>query len=190
MLKKIAPFSIVLLFFMAYSINATQFYLIEKPSSLIIYNSYEARVNDMSIFLSYSPFEIVQKDGTLGDGISEVIKVKYLGDIYYILKDDDGNIDGAKNAGKIKTINTTVSNDTLVAIGSPVVKSGVFPGNRSVTSQLDQNAYAILKYKNFYYLTNKKQTILGWSRVNSWKKVIKKKRIVKSEISPVIRLKN
>lgn len=153
--------------------SAAQVYIIEKPSALVIYNSYEARVNDMDKFIPYSAFEIVKTDELLGDGISEVIKVKYLGETYFILKNEKGKIEYSEKAGQIKKINVISCNDTLSPKSNPVVKSGNYPGNKNVSSSFKSVAVSQFKYNGYYYLVNSNENVLGWSSISSWKKVIK-----------------
>lgn len=182
MIKKSFLLFFTILLSLIFISNAAQYYIIEDPSSLIIYNSYEARVNNMNKFLSYSPFEIINKNEMLGDGISEVLKVKYLGETYFILKDDDGNIEGGRNAGSIKMLNVTYCDDTLAFTAGTTIKSGHFPGKKNVTSFFNKSAIALFKYQNYFYLINQKESAIGWSKTVYWKKVKTKNVKVKKQI--------
>lgn len=184
MMKKRINNISILIFIVASIISAAEFYIIENPSALIIYDKYEAREEDKDIFLPYSPFEIIEKSATLGDGISEVMKVTYIGETYYILKDDNGKIEGLSEAGSIKKITASTYSDTLSSIGSVIVKEGFYPGKKNVSSLFNQNSVAVLKYKGYLYLINNKKTVFGWSNSHNWKKVKREStKIQKTEVS-------
>lgn len=177
MISKINFFIILLSFFTI--IYGDLFYIVEKPSSLIVYDKYESRINNTSKFLPFSPFQVIDKEWELGDGISTAIKVKYLGNVYFILKDDDGNIEGKSRAGKFSVLNVISLNDTLKAKGQSQVKSGPYPGNKNISSTFGSVAEALFKYKGYYYLKNRKEKSLGWSKVSNWTKIetVKKERV-------------
>lgn len=174
MKTKLIYLIIIFILLCALSSNADLYYIIEKPSSLIIYNQYESRVQDESTFLPFAPFKIINKNDLLGDGISEVMKIDYLGKIFYLLKNDNGKLEGINSVGVVKKINAKSLDLKLSSSGNKTVKSGGYPGRKTITSKFGKNATAILKYNNYYYLIDSNKSLLGWSKANYWS-VVKNK---------------
>ena len=159
-------FLFILLSFFAF-VNAEEFLIVEDPSGLIIYDKFESAIDLKG---EYIPFQVVDKDWALGDGVSTAYKVILSGADYFILKDDNGNLNGFSNAGKIKKYSAIALSDTVTKKSGAKVSIGQFPGKRK-SSDFSSSAIVVFKYKSYYYLKSKSnRSVFGWSEATRWSK--------------------
>ena len=164
------------------TILADNYMIIEDPSPLIVYDSYESRVNN-NIFKSYSPFRIMSKNWEMGDGITTAWKVKYLDNIYFLLLDDKGVIDGKNYCGKISQFSATTVEGTWNTSVSTIILSGVFPGRKDISSSFNKSkGIPLFKYRGHFYLINDSKKKFGWSKASQWEKMEDKNIVMKEEI--------
>ena len=161
------------------------FLIVQNPLQLTIFNKYEQPVDESSktFFLSYSPFQILNKSTILGDQISKAVEFQFRNEVYYILKNEKGGLIGdTKDNYKQFFVGTTVMDDTITILQDDAVslfeKYGL-QGNRIF---LQKNAVVIRIFKHpnvFYILSSGRQNQYGWSTLepkNAWKKVVEEEK--------------
>ena len=96
------------------------FLIIEKPGSLLIYNSYQQTVGlrEKGMLTPFLPMGIVDEDAVLPDGFTRCMKIEIYGTLYYLLKDREKRLVGFGNAGMVRIFReTTVFQDTVEIAG-------------------------------------------------------------------------
>lgn len=154
------------------------FLIIENLKSYSILDKYEQPISGQGkdIFQPYAPLQIINDDATLGDAITEAMKVQHNHKLYYLLKDDNGNLVGDKKSLYRQTFkNCEIVEDTVSIIKARSILLAVqYPGKGKRTYlKKDENCIRMFRYKNLYYI----QTIgsserYGWcslSQKGAWK---------------------
>lgn len=111
-------------------ISAAQgtFYVISNPEKVSILNQYEQPLTELEKkqLFSFVPFEIINRNEILGDKLTEAIKCKNLGETYFLLKNDKGDLLTSGQIYYQKFFSGTILGDT-VETTRPVVLSERFP---------------------------------------------------------------
>ncbi len=96
--------------------QAEDFLIVERPQRLLVFNRYQQQLKDRErkALLAFTPFRILAEDDVLGDGFTPCMKVEANGSLYYLLKDDGGELVGVHDAGVVKTVrNATPLRDSI-----------------------------------------------------------------------------
>ena len=96
--------------------ESAEFWIIENPSALLIYNQYEQRLSlgEKSAFSAFSAWQIIAFKQLLGDQYTHVIKTRYGQRIYFLQVSDKGELVNRDQAGDITYIkNATLLGDTI-----------------------------------------------------------------------------
>jgi len=96
--------------------QTADYWLIENPSALVIYNQYEQRLTsaDKSAFRHFSAWEVLSRDQLLSDQYTRVARTRYDQNIYYLQLTDAQNLVNHEQAGKIEMIkNARPLSDTI-----------------------------------------------------------------------------
>ena len=159
--------AVILLICILFSISkAADFLITSNPQSLVIFNQYEQPLTeaDRKSFLPYCPLEIVNKKELLGDQITEALRINYQGIVYYLLKDDKGEISGKNTQQYNKTLlKCTLLNDT-VEVGKKIFISEK-QSSSGVTFPLTKGEHVIRVFSygsQFYILKPGKTPHYGW----------------------------
>ncbi len=119
-----------LLLLTQYASGATaDFWIIENPAALLLYNRYEQRLtaNEKERLATFSAWQILDRDMVLSDQYTRVIKTQLDRDIYFIQISASGELVNRAGAGKISTIkNAQIPGDTvrISSSGRLFIKSG------------------------------------------------------------------
>ena len=174
------------------------FLILGNPQAYTILNKYEQSLtaSERELFRPFSPLQIVNKGHTLGDGITSALKFRFCKDIYFILKDDDGNLIGDKKNlyrqvfRKCKIIEDTVriKRDRAILLSQKYPSTG-----KRIYLRQSNLTIRLFKYQNYYcvkYVGQK--TVYGWcslSDKSAWRREIKVKKVdknLKSELQNLI----
>lgn len=161
------------------------FLIIQNPLQLTIFNKYEQPLDESSkiFFLSYSPFQILNKSTILGDQISKAVEFQFRNEVYYILKNEKGGLIGdTKDNYKQFFVGAAVIDDTITILQDNAVslfeKYGL-QGNRTFLQKKDM-VIRIFKHSNaFYVLCSGKRNEYGWSTLepkNAWEKAVEEEK--------------
>ena len=92
------------------------YWIIENPGMLVIYDRYEQRLTagEKAYFPSFSAWRILEYNHTLSDQFTRAIKVEYEGKEYYFQKSSTDRVVNRVQAGKIMNLqNVQVLGDTV-----------------------------------------------------------------------------
>lgn len=157
--------------------SKADFIIITDPLEYTIYNQYQQPVaeQEKSDFVQYSPFQIIEKDMTLGDQITRALKFVFQRKMYYLLKDADGNFSGEKSKTGRRAIQGAESfdDDTIeVLVNGLSMVSGagmnlaIAGGNRIVR--------VFRLGPRYYCAALLGRTVYGWSSLeprSAWRKI-------------------
>jgi len=137
----------------------TDYILLSDPASVHILNKYEQQAQ--THFLPGTPFQLLEKDYLLSDGITSAYKCYYQNNVYYIMP----------NSGALEIIkNCTVLEDTVLLVQSNITFQ-LLDGSRKSLDKGQQLERIFKKGRRTFVFTG----IYGWCYLadNSWKRVIK-----------------
>lgn len=165
-----------------------------KPQVYTILNKYEQSLTDSEreLFRPFSPLQLINEEYTLGDEITSALKARFNGDIYFLLKDDNGKLVGGKKDPYRHTFrNCRIIEDTIrIVKDRSVLLSQKYPakGNRVYMAR---NALVVRLFKHQKYYCVKyigRKIMYGWcalSDKSAWRPVIHAKKVdtaLKSEL--------
>jgi hypothetical protein len=93
-----------------------EYWIIESPSALVIYNNYQHRLTkkDKSLLPDFSAWRIIEKDHILSDQFTHTIKAEHNRKIYFLQLSVEGELVNTSRAGQIhKLKNAQVQGDTV-----------------------------------------------------------------------------
>ncbi len=96
--------------------TVSEYWIIEKPAALVLYNQYEQRLTDTekSLLPGFSAWRILENDHVMSDQFSHTIKTELDRKIYYIQISVEGEPVNGSQAGQINTFkNARVQGDTV-----------------------------------------------------------------------------
>jgi hypothetical protein len=158
--------------------GGTDFIVVADPSAYTIYNQYEQPVseNEQGWFFHYSPFQVVEKDITLGDQITHALKFVFQQRMYYLLKDEDGKFIGEKSkSGRQIIRDAEPFGDTIeaLAVGLTMVDGE----GRNIPITKGMRLARIFRSGPRYYCTAvSDRAVYGWSSLEpryAWRKLDK-----------------
>ena len=149
---------------------ADEFWIIENPSALVIYDVYEQRLTgtEKSDLSSFSAWHIIENNQTLSDQFTPVVKTVYDRKTYFFQSSTDGQLAGEAEAGKIeKIIHAQILNDTVRVIKNNrlSLKSGI---NRYPLAK-GTVLHRIFQTKKKIYVLNLTDRVSGWVEGDSKK---------------------
>lgn len=167
---------IILLFTLFTGIAYNQiadFLIVENPSELSIYNKYQQSISSqiqkqLALFV---PFQIVEEDELLSDQISHASRVIFDDNMYFLIKDEEGDYIPDKNEYFRIFRNCELLGDTIKVLRKRRVF--IFSKPEYLTRKrqhiyLDENQYCIriFKYRNLFYLKIPgDSTVFGWTQL-------------------------
>jgi len=101
--------------------ETSDFWIIENPSALVIYNNYEQRLSEdeKSLIPEFSAWRIIETDHVLSDQFTNTIKTAYNRKTYFFQVSDEGELVNNSLAGQInKFRRATIQGDTVRIINS------------------------------------------------------------------------
>jgi hypothetical protein len=158
--------------------QTADFLIVENPSILIIYNKYQQSISNQiqKQLVSFTPFQIIEEDELLSDQISHASRVIFDNNIYFLLKNEEGNYIPDKNEYFRIFKNCELIGDTIKVLRDNWVS--IFPKPEYLTRKsqhiyLDENRYCVrlFKYRNLFYLkVAGDSTVYGWTKLprNGW----------------------
>jgi hypothetical protein len=99
----------------AISENA-EYWIIENPAALVIYDQYEQRLNlnEKSAFMAFSAWQILSPSQLLSDQFTRVVKTRYDKQLYFLQLTEQDALVNREQCGKLEVIkNAIVLNDTI-----------------------------------------------------------------------------
>ena len=94
----------------------SDYWIIENPSALIIYDNYQQRLteNEKNLLPEFSAWRIVDANQTLSDQFTNTIKTEHNQKLYFIQVSSDGELINGSLAGHINKIRkATIQGDTV-----------------------------------------------------------------------------
>jgi hypothetical protein len=174
-------YSTCLILLLIASIHAQKkadFIIIGYPRAYRILNKYQQPLTDKenARLLPFSPFQIVTKRDTLGDGLTSAVKVRYRNETYYLQKDEDGNYITNQRSGYIKEFRgCRLLEDSIKAVRKKAVflyEKYPTKGRRQYIAK-GKLVIRLFKYQNYYYMLYKDvKESFGWCSSGSkslWK---------------------
>ncbi|MDO5575726.1 MAG: hypothetical protein Q4F84_01490 [Fibrobacter sp.] len=168
--------------------NSADFLILSSPSDLTILNHFEQTVSadeKKQIILPYSPLQIIEKNTTLGDQITEALRFEYKGKTWFIQKNEKGNFAGLKQGyqktfQKCELINDTVTLTKSIRIYEQYPSSGKF------STVSPGSVERVFKFQNCYYVYSfENPQKYGWysgaSSVFEKKKTVSKSSLIQSD---------
>jgi len=157
--------------------SQSEFYIIENPSALTILNQYEQPLTDTEkkALAPFFPLEIINKKDVLGDQITEVIKCKNSGSIFFLLLNDNGSIKGSERCGFQNISGCTVLGDSAAITKDIMLSSKLTDSRPGITVKKGSMVIRIFQKgtKTFLYSTEE-QKRYGWcTETGIFKKAIK-----------------
>jgi hypothetical protein len=168
----------VIFFCIAAFASGADFVILETPQSFTLYNQFEQPLvkSEAAGLLPYSPFQIINVDARLGDGITQAMQCSFGQKTFYFLKDGQGAVIGDREHLQIVKGCTIMSDTVEITRGGAIAFSrhAMTPG---VSSLLQKGAVLVVqfRFKNFYYaLLAGPRPQFGWVSVSArdaWKRV-------------------
>lgn len=96
--------------------RAEDFLIVERSANLHIFNRYQQRLTseERQNLLPFTPFRIISAADVLGDGFTPCLRVEADGNLYFIQKDERGELLGASRAGFIRKVaGATMHRDSI-----------------------------------------------------------------------------
>jgi len=96
--------------------TTAEYWIIENPSALVIYDKYEQRLaeTEKNLFPGFSAWRILDDNHLLSDQFTHTIKTEHNQKIYFIQLSSDGDLVNYLNAGQIQKLKTArVQGDTV-----------------------------------------------------------------------------
>jgi hypothetical protein len=158
--------------------GGTDFIVVADPSAYTIYNQYEQPVseNEQGWFVHYSPFQVVEKDITLGDQITHALKFVFQQRMYYLLKDEDGKFTGEKTKpGRQIFRGAEPLGDTIEALAGGLIITGGESRNVVVTKGM-RLVRIFRSGPRWYCAAQGENIVYGWSSLeprHAWRKLDK-----------------
>lgn len=177
------------------------FLIVEDPSYFLIYNKYQQRMTfrESARLLPYQPLQILEEDDFLSDGYTPCMKVKSGSEIYFVIKDREGNLvtESEPNYQQVFK-NCTVLEDTAEVINGRVIFIAKIPTYKSTLRSkkyfLEKGTQLLRLFSKdgFVYVQNLgPETDFGWSNLtankqNSWWRIKKRTSPLNTSIPPEI----
>lgn len=111
------------------------FILIERPSTLLLYNQYEQRLSadEKSRLAAFAPMRIIESKGLLSDGFTPCMKVEMEGTVFFIQTDGRGKPVTTSSAGRIRLYKNVAVLDDVIRLHSPKGTAFSLPNNKRST---------------------------------------------------------
>lgn len=168
--------------------NYADFLILSNPSDLTILNHFEQTASSdekKQHFLSYSPLQIIEKNTTLGDQITEALRFEYQGKNWYIQKNENGGFDGLKQ-GYQKTFQKCELVKDTVTLTKSIRIYEQYPSAGKFFTISSGSVERVFKFQNCYYVYSfASPQKYGWYNgspsVFEKKKTVSKKSMVQSD---------
>lgn len=170
MLKITKPFTFLFLLSASVSqisgADRADFLILSRPYELSILNHFEQTVADKEkkqVFIPYAPLQIIDKNTTLGDQITEALRFNYRGKTWHIQKNEKGNLVGLPQTYQETFSNCENINDTTGLSKSIRLYEKHPSSGNSFTIKNSGSVERIFKFKGSYYLHSlEAQGKYGW----------------------------
>ena len=150
--------------------TTSDYWVIENPSALVIYNNYEQKLkkNEKSLLPEFSAWQIIETDHILSDQFTNTIKTKYDQKIYFIQVSSEGKLVNDSLAGQINKIRKAiVKGDTLRIKTSDQLL--LQQGEKRISLSEGMLIQRIFLYRNKTFATDIANNISGWIEGNGLK---------------------
>jgi hypothetical protein len=141
----------------------TEYWIIENPAALIIYNQYEQRLNpgEKSTFSAYSAWQILTASQLLSDQFTPAVKTRIDRQLYYFQLSGEGQLLNREQAGKIEIIkNASTLNDTIRLKNSKRFFMDSGQGSRQLSE--GQLLIRLFQYDRRIYVRELDGQMSGW----------------------------
>ena len=170
MLKITKPFTFLFLLSASVSqisgADRADFLILSNPHEFSILNHFEQTVADKDkkqFFIPYAPLQIIDRNATLGDQITEALRFNYRGSTWHIQKNDKGNLVGPAKTYQKTFSNCEIINDTA-GLSKQIRLYEKHPSSgNSFTINSSGSVERVFKFKGSYYLHSlEAQGKYGW----------------------------
>ena len=147
------------------------FLILGNPSSLPLLNQFQQPLSneEKAALLPNTPFEIVQENRTLGDGLTEGSKLKLGTDVYYLIKAGKSAVKSGESYRRKFVDGNGMGDTVIVAKNAAVTLYSRYPSDGDVTVAPDGSELVrIFGYQELFYvrLLGPKARY-GWCALNS-----------------------
>jgi hypothetical protein len=151
------------------------FCIIADPLEYTIYNQYQQPLpaSEMSQFVSYSPFQIINGNVKLGDQITHALEFVFQQRTYYLLMAEDGKFTGEKSkAGRQSFRNVEAIEDTIETLADGLAM--VSGSGRNIVIMKGVRLVRVFRSGPRYYIAALNDRVTyGWSSLEPkgiWRK--------------------
>jgi len=152
----------------AYS-QTSDFLVVQNTGRLVIYDAFQQSVSGINkvVIPPFAPIKILSRRDMLGDGLTPCTKVEVDGEIYYLLREEGGNLAGGGGLGTVRTFQgREFIGDTIQVIGANRL---VLRNSSGVGSHLLAAGERLVRYFDFEGVTYVKRIAAnpsyGWVAV-------------------------
>jgi hypothetical protein len=156
--------------------GVADYLVVANPLSYTIFNQYMQPISEseQAGFIPYSPFQVIEKDLTLGDQITRAMKFIFQQKEYYLLKDENGTLTGEESkTGRQNFRGAEVLGDTIEALAHGLtIADG--KGKRVAIARGTRIARIFRSGPRSYCRTLDERPFYGWCTLGqggSWKRV-------------------
>jgi len=145
----------------------SDYWIIENPSSLIIYDNYEQRLteNAKNLLAKFSAWRIVDPNHTLSDQFTNTIKTEHNQKVYFIQVSSDGELINGSLAGQTNIFRKAkIQGDTLRVARSNRIS--LQHGDSLITLSEGVLIQRIFVYRNRTFARDIASNISGWIKGN------------------------
>ncbi len=169
--------------------------IVEKPDHLVVYDAFQQSLTSLheTPLQPFAPIRILILRDVLNDGITTCSKVDVDGEIFYLLRDERGQLAGSKNLGILRVFQHVRSiDDTIEVIGSRQIAIQDPFGQMRRFLSAGEHCVRFFEFAGGIYAKRlRSQAEYGWLRLplagkgRSWRVVSPE--LARVDLSPMIR---
>jgi hypothetical protein len=143
--------------------TTSDYWIIENPSALIIYNNYEQKLTEIekNLIPEFSAWQIIETDHILGDQFTNTIKTVYNRKTYFFQVTSEGKLVNRTLAGQINKIRkASAQGDTVLVIASD--RLSIQRGDKRISLLEGMLIQRIFSHRNKTFVREIAGNISGW----------------------------
>jgi len=113
--------------------QTSDFLIVERPDHLVVYDAFQQSVKSRSedVFRPFTPFKILRLHDVLSDGLTRCSKVEVEGTVFYLLRNERGQLVDAKELGMVRQVQRAGTIDDTIEVLSSSGVAWESPDERS-----------------------------------------------------------
>ena len=144
--------------------------IVQKPDQLVVYDSFQQSLASpqQNVLQSFVPMRILKYRDLLGDGITPCVKVDVEGEVFYLLRHENGHLAGRNDLGVVKLFRRVrPMNDTVEVLASHSIQmENPVQGSRRFLSVGDYCLRCFFDAGAYYVRTLGSHPEYGWLRLS------------------------